>query len=158
MSRTSCGVATKHDDGSIPNSVEPLAIFALLAQWQCLCLPSTSCRFDSGAGLMKQRTKRHRECRCRPQSQPGQAGTVTKTCYWGNCIEWRCPTCNGNLGGFGEIWCPCDGGCYRAFRHPGMENQHYTWSEETGRVYQHTAVKSSKAHRFQGGKHNNARR
>jgi hypothetical protein len=100
---------------------------------------------------MKERVKRHRGCRCTPPFS--LLDSVTVLCHWGNCTEWRCPACRGYLGGVGAIWCPCDGGCYRAFRHPGMENRNYDWSEETGRVYRHVAVKPSKARRDQRGRH-----
>jgi hypothetical protein len=126
----------------------------LLAQWQCTRFPSWSCRFDPGAGLVKERTKRLRGCSCNPKTHLGRNFEYQKVCHWGNCTEWRCYGCHGLLGGVGEIWCPCDGGAPRSFRHPGMENRRYRLTEEYDRVYTHAAVKPSKAHRHQVGKHN----
>jgi hypothetical protein len=102
---------------------------------------------------VRNRVKRRRPCTCTPQVPP--AGAVMQPCHWGNCTEWRCPACRGLVFSAGEIWCRCDGGCYRAFRHPGMENGSQAWDEEKGELtYYHVAVKPSKARRFQGGKHN----
>ena len=107
---------------------------------------------------MRNRVKRHRPCACRPETTLDSTAWRKQACAWGNCVQWRCYFCDGYLGGYGEIWCRCDGGCYRAFRHPGMESANYAWTEESGRVYRHAAVKPSIARRSQAGRHNRGRR
>ena len=102
---------------------------------------------------MRERVKRHRGCRCRPRAIL-DAGAYEDYCHWRNCVEFRCLECHGFLGGWGPVWCPCDGGAPREFKHQGMRNPTARWDPATETVIvSRVAVKPSKARRFQGGKH-----
>jgi hypothetical protein len=60
------------------------------------------------------------ECTCHPPATLRDPVTET-ACRYGYCTEWRCPACNGYLGGCGPVGCGCDGYPVRWMLHPAMQ-------------------------------------
>jgi hypothetical protein len=55
------------------------------------------------------------QCGAPKQTLDGQYTAIRGRCKYGNCTELRCPSCGGDLGGDGPVFCPCNSSWFTRF-------------------------------------------